>query len=187
MSIIAEALKKAQEEKLMRVEKNKEVSDIGLKKEADKPSEVNIRNNSIFYFRAGKIVISILILFLAFGVYQKISSVNLERKTGEKVAPLLGSEIKEIIPEKKDNMILRKIKENILPCENSIVEEIKNNISVKANPVVTGIMYNEVNPSVIINGKILAEGESVDGYTIYKILHDKIILKSGGKEISLTL
>lgn len=47
--------------------------------------------------------------------------------------------------------------------------------------VVKGIVYSEEDPSVIIDGLILREGEKISGVTILKINSDSVELKKNGK------
>ena len=50
---------------------------------------------------------------------------------------------------------------------------------------VSGIIWDEVGPQTIINGKILGEGESIGNFSIEKIEKQKVILSDGVKTIEL--
>jgi len=52
---------------------------------------------------------------------------------------------------------------------------------------VSGIIWDEVNPQAIINSKILAEGDSIGGFSIEKIEKQKVILSDGKKRIELNI
>jgi len=47
--------------------------------------------------------------------------------------------------------------------------------------MVKGIIYHAENPSAIVRGKVVHEGETVDGYKVVKIHRDKVILERNGK------
>jgi hypothetical protein len=50
-----------------------------------------------------------------------------------------------------------------------------------------GIVYSETNPTALINGRVLAPGGFVDGYTVVSIGPDRVELEGGGGRIILTL
>lgn len=52
---------------------------------------------------------------------------------------------------------------------------------------VSGIIWDEVNPQAIINSKILAEGDSIRGFSIEKIEKRRVILSDGNKRIELNI
>ena len=52
---------------------------------------------------------------------------------------------------------------------------------------VSGIIWDEVRPQAIINGQILAEGDSIGGFSIEKIEKQKVILSDGKKRIELNI
>ena len=54
-------------------------------------------------------------------------------------------------------------------------------------PSLSGIMYSPTNPQAIIDGDMLSEGETVRGFKIKKILPNKVKLTYDGKEYELRL
>jgi len=50
-----------------------------------------------------------------------------------------------------------------------------------------GILWDEENPSVLINDVIFREGESIQGVTVIEIQRHKVILSDGEESIELTL
>ena len=58
---------------------------------------------------------------------------------------------------------------------------------VMVDLAVSGIIWDEVNPQAIINSKILAEGDSVGGFSIEKIEKRRVILSDGNKRIELNI
>jgi len=49
--------------------------------------------------------------------------------------------------------------------------------------MVTGIIYNAENPSAIICGEVVREGDVVHGYKVLKIHREKVELKKKGKVV----
>ncbi|MDD5005483.1 MAG: hypothetical protein PHS93_03145 [Candidatus Omnitrophica bacterium] len=52
---------------------------------------------------------------------------------------------------------------------------------------VSGIMWDEVTPQAIVNGRILSVGDIINGFVVEKIERQKVILSNGQKEIELKL
>lgn len=50
--------------------------------------------------------------------------------------------------------------------------------------MVTGIMYNAENPCAIIYGKVVHQGDTVDGYKVVKIYRTEVELQKNGKNIT---
>ena len=48
-----------------------------------------------------------------------------------------------------------------------------------------GILYREVNPQALINGAVLTEGDSIQGYRVIKIAREHITLQGRGKTVDL--
>ena len=49
--------------------------------------------------------------------------------------------------------------------------------------VVTGIIYNAENPSAIVCGEVVHEGDVVHGYKVLKIHREKVELNKDGKVV----
>ncbi len=54
-------------------------------------------------------------------------------------------------------------------------------------PALSGIMYSPTNPMAILNGEMLGEGSEIDGFTIQKILTNRVKLLLDGKEYEIKL
>ncbi|NQT33255.1 MAG: hypothetical protein HQ594_06260 [Candidatus Omnitrophica bacterium] len=54
-------------------------------------------------------------------------------------------------------------------------------------PVLNGIMYSPSHPQAIINGSIVAEGAAISGFSVVRILPDTVTLSSGNDEVELRL
>jgi hypothetical protein len=50
-----------------------------------------------------------------------------------------------------------------------------------------GIAYSETSPIAVVNGKIVAPGGYVEGFTVVKILPDRVELEAEGSRAFLTL
>ncbi|MFH1847473.1 MAG: general secretion pathway protein GspB [Candidatus Omnitrophota bacterium] len=46
-------------------------------------------------------------------------------------------------------------------------------------------MYSPSSPQAIINGTMLKQGDTIDEFTIQKILQDKVIITSGSQKFEL--
>lgn len=53
--------------------------------------------------------------------------------------------------------------------------------------IISGIIWDEVNPQTIINGQILSEGDSLGGFVVQKIEKQKVTLSSSTKTIELQI
>lgn len=56
-----------------------------------------------------------------------------------------------------------------------------------AEPVLNGIMYLPTSPRAVINGRTVKEGDAFDGYTVIQILPDRVKLSSGDDKLELEL
>ena len=54
-------------------------------------------------------------------------------------------------------------------------------------PIVSGIMYSPRNPQAIVNGMLASEGSTIDGFVLTKILPDTVRVKRGDSEYELKL
>jgi len=79
--------------------------------------------------------------------------------------------IKRKIDIKNPDKIIKDEEENGSSTERNIEKEIKF--------VVSGIIYDEQKPIVIIDDNVKSEGEYIDDYQIYKISPDSVLLKDG--------
>ena len=60
-------------------------------------------------------------------------------------------------------------------------------VPVKASLDLTGIMYLPTSPQAVINGSTVKEGDVVDGYTVMKIYPESVKLSSDGVDTELKL
>lgn len=54
-------------------------------------------------------------------------------------------------------------------------------------PVLSGIMYSPARPQAVINGIVVSEGDTVNGFSVVKILPGKVKIASGDEEFELQL
>ncbi|MFC1480285.1 general secretion pathway protein GspB [Candidatus Omnitrophota bacterium] len=57
--------------------------------------------------------------------------------------------------------------------------------AIKNLPVLSGLMYSPTHPQAIINGTLVSEGATVDGFTVNKILPNKVLISHDGEEFEL--
>jgi len=50
-----------------------------------------------------------------------------------------------------------------------------------------GIVFSEASPVAVLNGHVLPVGGFVEGYTVAKILPDRVELEADGSRVLLTL
>lgn len=50
--------------------------------------------------------------------------------------------------------------------------------------VVTGIMYHAENPSAVVSGRVVREGDMIDGYKVVRIHRDKVQFEKKGKSFT---
>ena len=67
------------------------------------------------------------------------------------------------------------------------VEEEEEEVVEVVDLAVSGIIWDDVRPQVIINGEILGEGDSIEGFLIEKIERQKVILSNKKRKIELAL
>ncbi|MDD4012644.1 MAG: hypothetical protein PHW14_00420 [Candidatus Omnitrophica bacterium] len=48
-------------------------------------------------------------------------------------------------------------------------------------------MYSRVSPKAIVGGRMVSEGDTIDGRTVLKILPESVILSSEGQEEEIRL
>ncbi len=53
--------------------------------------------------------------------------------------------------------------------------------------VISGILHNVDNPAIIIDGRVLHEGDTFGGYKIVKIHRDRVDIETHGKNITKTV
>jgi hypothetical protein len=57
--------------------------------------------------------------------------------------------------------------------------------SVRGGPSLSGIAWDEEDPTAIINGRIARRGDNVDGYVVVDIKKDRVILSDGTQDLEL--
>lgn len=201
MSIIADALKKAQEKRLERPDTSEmffskppapslATTDIrlGSANPLDKtqisppgiPLSGPRRRNSFVVIAAialiavGAILASAIFRSRSEGTPGKIA--ELSRETGSPSA-----ENNVISVYKKDPAANE---EPSAPTRSYISPARQKNLSL---PAVSGIMYSPRNPQAIVNGILVSEGSVVDGFVLMQILPDNIRVRRGETEYQINL
>lgn len=171
MSIIAEALKKAQETAVKRT--------VPLQ-----PVKKTKKRNSHLY---SIIVVCVLLLFSGVILFSFLRPGPIETNTEEKISgksvpekltskPESPSYARETIAEKEEKKI-------IAPKPLAIIgtEDITKRIQLN------GIMYTPGKPLVVINDNIWAEGDTVSGFKILRIEENSVKVASNGQEFIIKL
>ena len=57
----------------------------------------------------------------------------------------------------------------------------------KKTPTLEGIMYSPLRPQAILNGRIVSNGDTIDGFTVVEIFPDMVTIKSGEKTLTLRM
>ena len=60
----------------------------------------------------------------------------------------------------------------------------KTNILTTNKGLVTGIIYNAENPSAIVCGEVVREGESINGYKVVEIYKQEVVLEKNGRSFT---
>lgn len=77
-------------------------------------------------------------------------------------------------------------KNNVLPQENAVINTSAPPAETPL-PVLTGIMYSSADPKAVLNGKVLTTGEMTGSYTVKKIFPGKVLITRDQEEITLKL
>lgn len=166
MSIITNALKKAQEKQTQNQEKPSSVG------ENQKTHHVPATQPKIFPLLLGGVVIfgfiALILLYLTYSSSVTPKATPVQKKEAQK-APIFAN---INTPEQPSEMIM---------------ESAFTGDGAKDLPDLNGIMYAPTLHQAILNGKAVTEGGTVDGFTVLKIYPDSVILSSGDEKIELNL
>ena len=171
MSIISEALKKVQEQRTNKSEDAppKIIQGIQIPPEKKAPEPEKLKVNKAMIVLA-IVLCAALAGFFIINSYRRLSS---PRPTNI------------VIPEdSRAQAALEPLK--AAPQKKSIFSARKT-VSRRKLPVLSGIMYTPSNPSAILNGRAVYEGEVVNGATILRILPDRVKISSGGVNYELRM
>lgn len=177
MSIISEALKKAQEKRTGKDSAITSAYDAVSYEETFEPPKFleevplltpespSLKRHtwSSKGFIALAAVFALIALFLLF--------------TGTKKDPAASSEESIMVKDSSGRVILT---ERTKPA--TMAAKKSKNINL---PVLSGIMYSPTNPQAVINGVLVSEGEAVGGFTLTKISPTSVKLNSGSNEFVL--
>lgn len=179
MSIISDALRKAQEKRLARSNREPsqtaDSSDQALFEETPPPEKtwsLPVKRNFLLAAVLGLALLACVALVLLFMLFSGISvkphATAFETAAQTGVPSGLASPDISRLSSDSDN--------KLFPVEKTT-----------ALPVLNGIMYTPTRPQAVINGRMVDEGERIGGFTVLLILPDRVILESDGKEYELEL
>ncbi|MEA3489327.1 MAG: hypothetical protein U9R44_03165 [Candidatus Omnitrophota bacterium] len=190
MSIISEALKKAQEQ---RSDRKKVTYNGKSKTQIHGPAErVSETGTGIITSKKHLFVIIFLLPALAIAGFATTayflffrSENALQKAPSQTVkAPVVPSKEKENTVFPLEDKIPEK---DPLPPPSPPKEETLLSDETASLPFLNGIMYSPSRPQAIINGMMVDENERIGNFTVIKILPDRITLKSANKEFELKL
>ncbi|MFH1594164.1 MAG: hypothetical protein ABID09_05670 [Candidatus Omnitrophota bacterium] len=176
MSIIAEALKKAQRESS------------GVKKprmRVNVQEPIAIKKKSVFRFIT--LAVSVLLLLILAGI--SFYRLNQNSALIRSKLSFLVREIPSTDDESKETRGSRRAERKDEPVRGTVptpknVDPIdKTDLPLDLN----GIMYTPNMPLVILNGRVLAKDNTIEGYTVSEIGKDFVKLKLGNEEFELRL
>lgn len=171
MSIITEALKKAQEQK---PDRPLPPAGNSLKIGSEGPSS---KDNKASAASHPYLVYVLLGAVLAVFIAALIIIVILFLPSSPSVKP--AEPLKQAVP------VTVTQKTNILPAFLSPPAAAKKDNAPA--PELSGIMYTSTRPQAVINGQTVFEGETVDGFTVIRIYPDSVMLSSNGVETEVKL
>ncbi|NQU95854.1 MAG: hypothetical protein HQ549_06505 [Candidatus Omnitrophica bacterium] len=174
MSIIAEALKKAQETSAKTI----------VPQPVKQPVKTTKKHNSRLY---GIIVVCVLLLFSGVVVFSFLNPGIIKTNTEERIydSPAPGKmasktedppSMSETVVEKEENKI------NALKSPGRI-----GTADITERLQLNGIMYTPGKPLVVINDNVWAEGDTVSGFKILKIEENSVKVASNGQEFIIRL
>ena len=176
MSIISEALKKAQEKRLHRHEETSISS-------AGNEAEVSLKTSGTYISKEQKEVYSkkyfliaafFIVLIAGLAAYFMLSS------RGQKAAP---GKIAQISGASLDD------KSADITMKSSAIKSIAppTPLPAKDLPVLNGIMYSPKNSQAILNGSLVSEGDKISGFSVIRIDPSSVTLSYEGNEFEVEL
>ena len=171
MSIIAEALKKAQESSAKR-------------RVPPQPVEKTKKRKSYFF---SVIAVCVLLLFSGVVVFSFFRPYLIETNTEENIydsaRPEKLASKSENLPRAAETQALKKEKKITAPKPHAIIGTADIAERIQLN----GIMYTPKRPLAVINDNIWAEGDTVSGFKILRIEKNSVKVASNGQEFIVRL
>ncbi|MGB3082251.1 MAG: hypothetical protein WBB86_04595 [Candidatus Omnitrophota bacterium] len=211
MSIISDALKKAQAKRSRKGKTDKPVDAISLEKNPEKYLDVMIaeekmKKPSIADKRRLVSILGALVVVLLLGgaaLFLMTSRTSMPQKAPEPIKR--GAEqkkIEQVEPaskvtptppeaeaETKRPKYIPVVKKEPEPEEEPVAWREPTTLrgQTRQLPTLSGIMYAPTNPQAILDGDLYTEGETVRGFKVQKILPNKVKLTADDKEYELRL
>ncbi len=199
MSIITDALKKAQARRFRNKKTIETVDEGDLEKNPeqflDKMIETEkLKKTGVVSNKRLVSIIGVLFVILVLGgtvLFFMTSQQSVPRKAVAPEKPARMQAIKKEARSKPKSIFPGKIDRTeeespaYEPFETE--EQFPTTDKPRQFPTLSGIMYSPTNPQAIMNGEVLSEGELVQGFKIQKILPNKVKLIYKDKEYELRL
>jgi hypothetical protein len=199
MSIITDALKKAQARRFRNKKTSEPVDEGDLEKnpeqflnkmiEAEKLKKTGVISNK----RLVSIIGALFVILVLGGtvLFFMTSQQSVPRKAVAPEKPARVQAIKKEARSDPKSIFPGKIEqaEEESPAYEPLgtEEQFPTTDKPRQFPTLSGIMYSPTNPQAIMNGEVLSEGEMVRGFKIQKILPNKVKLIYEDKEYELRL
>ncbi|MFH1857053.1 MAG: hypothetical protein ABH836_07535 [Candidatus Omnitrophota bacterium] len=169
MSIIAEALKKAQKHE------NPNVSSVKITKQPTfGPKPEGYKKTKTSFVKKNNFILNVLIisLLLLIAVTSLFSTIQNSRRTyaGNQKTPVFYAVNPASLPDSSVQ----------IPASQQILEQ-------KPLFRLSGIVYDEMIPLAVVNDSVVKKGEIIDGAKVAEITDDSVILHYNGKKTTLYL
>ena len=200
MSIITEALKKLQAERTGPVKPQNNAAGTAAKTFTGEftPEIITKKPPAVrnaFFFAVPAAVVIIGIIFAGWILTSKtfkrtpgVSPVGLPGKLTAAADKLTSAGHPDENIDGVDGFTLRANTQNISEQASSLRSKPADAAAVSSKtPVLSGIMYSPTNPQAIVNGKMVKEGDMINGFLIKKIDPNSVSVVSEGKETELKL
>ena len=179
MSIISEALKKAQSKRTEELVLRSGDDGSVVLQSRTTPHSTKSRQPKIILYIA--ITLAVFILASAALLYWNQHGVKSDPNE-------FISEIKKAEKTEKQSIGFSSptIQENTTKTP-PVVPPIVAEIAPSKAPTLEGIMYSPLRPQAILNGRIVSNGDALDGFTVVEIFPDMVTLKSGEETLTLRI
>jgi len=179
MSIVTEALRKVQEQRIAKTAlSDPGIVDPGLIALGAKSPSVKtkrpVSSAYRFIFAAAAALLPLCAVFFLLFLSRTSAAPPLDEPVSQ--APEMAeTAVGPAAVETVDN-------EDALPAEAALETAVS-----KPVPVLSGIMYSVMLPQAVLNGMLVGEGDIVDGFSVISIMPSKVTLLSSGEEFELRL
>lgn len=186
MSIIQEALKRAQYNYVGRKSLPQARKESGQEPAIPVPAEVLDVRIITKKIAVAVFVIALLALAVSFGIrtlFSKIVTMDKERRSKDSIVAAQKTEPDKTVPPSPSSGAVERATENPLALA------LFGKTNQSPNLVLNGIMYTEEKPKAIINGTVVREGDVISGASVASITENSVLLKynNNSNQVEVTL